>query len=57
MLAQSRDTLFVAFMGTKQFPDILVNADARLMRLWPDEVPSSMLLFCLLHTSLHVRVA
>lgn len=38
MLAQSDDTLYVAFMGTKQFRDVLTNADARLVRLWPHEV-------------------
>jgi hypothetical protein len=38
MLAQGDDTLYVAFMGTKQFRDVLTNVDARLVRLWPDEV-------------------
>lgn len=45
MLAQSDDTLYVAFMGTKQFRDVLTNVDARLVRLWPDEV------ICLRHRS------
>ena len=38
LVAQSADTLYVAFMGTKQFRDILTNADLRLVRLWPEEV-------------------
>lgn len=38
LLAQSADTLYVAFMGTKQFRDILTNADARLVQLWPNQV-------------------
>ena len=38
LVAESADTLYVAFMGTKQFRDILTNADVRLVRLWPEEV-------------------
>ena len=35
MVAQSRDALYVAFMGTKQRHDILTNANVGMAPLWP----------------------
>jgi hypothetical protein len=35
MLAESKDALYVAFMGTKQLRDMWTNARVRLAQLWP----------------------
>ena len=36
-MAESGDTLYVAFMGTKQMRDMATNANVSLSALWPTE--------------------
>lgn len=36
MVAQSKDALYVAFMGTKQRRDIVTNAKIGLVPIWPE---------------------
>lgn len=35
LVAEGKDALYVAFMGTKQRRDLLTNANAVLVPLWP----------------------
>ena len=35
LVAEGEDALYVAFMGTKQRRDLLTNANAVLVPLWP----------------------
>ncbi len=41
LVAEGEDALYVAFMGTKQRRDVLTNADARQVPLWPPSNASS----------------
>ena len=36
MLAEDEDTLYVAFMGTKQRRDLVANAAVLQVLLWPE---------------------
>jgi hypothetical protein len=40
LVAEGEDALYVAFMGTKQRRDVLTNADARQVPLWPSDEAS-----------------
>lgn len=41
LLAESEETLYVAFIGTKQGRDIMTNANIMQQPLWPD-LPDAM---------------
>lgn len=41
MLGESRDALYIAFMGTKQRRDIIANARIGMAPLWPNDFPAN----------------
>lgn len=44
MLGETRDALYVAFMGTKQRRDIVSNAKIEMAPLWPSDFPPNEVL-------------